>query len=108
MTLAGRKFLRVPVDETISIRCEEEALRGGPLSAGKCRDISIGGIGFLCETCFPVGARIEIHFRIEESSYAVKAEVVRSRNIGGEYDHGARFLADDAETAKMLEELALV
>ncbi len=108
MTMAGRKFLRVPVDETISIRREEEALRGGPFSVGKCRDISIGGIGFLCDTRFPVGARIEIHFRIEESSFVVKAEVVRSRIVGGEYEHGARFLADDDETAKMLEELALV
>ncbi len=77
-------------------------------SAGKCRDISVAGMGFICGALFPVGARIEIDIQIEETAFTMKAQVVRVTGAGGEFDHGVRFLLDDPETAKMLEEFALV
>ncbi len=108
MVMSGRKFLRIPIDNPVRIRPMDEDLKEIRESAGKCRDISVAGMGFICGIFFPVGARIEIDMQIAETAFTMKAEVVRVTGAGGEYDHGVRFLLDDPATAKMLEELALV
>jgi len=108
MEMPERKFLRVPIDGNIMIRRIDEALPETAETAGRCRDISVAGMGFICGASLPVGATVQINLRIGEAWFVLKARIVRIASVGSEYDYGVRFLLDDAETAKMLEELALV
>lgn len=106
MAASDRRFLRLPEERALAIRHAGPALRDAAEWTGTSRDLSLDGVGFVCGARFQAGAAVEIELCIEGKVLHGTAQVVRATKHDQGWLYGARWLPGDAETARMLEELA--
>jgi hypothetical protein len=93
-TLERRSFARETMSDMILFRRITGAQGLSPFRAGFLRDISRGGILFETDELLAEGDIVDLFFK-ERNAHAdthMRAEVVRTCEVGAGYEIGAKFL----------------